>query len=127
MNGSIRTTYPTWHQPWACLGCEKHGEVIVRVTNMKQEWLRAMARQIDVDHRCASPLCPHDISTAYKSDHPRYALARSVGFKGPLVMGRPYRQGKSGMRIYAEGPNETQADVACRVKKEKWPPWLNTN
>ncbi len=112
ISGALRTTYPTWHQPWACLGCEKHGEVIVRVENMNSEWLRGMARGIDAEHRKASPMCRYDISSKPK------------GRPVPMVLGRPYRRNAAGDRIWAQGPNEDEAMVACRVKKEVWPPWL---
>lgn len=116
MPGNFRTTYPTWHQPWACNGCYRHGEVIVHVTSMRQEWLRKMTRDIDAHHRGLSPMCPYDISSKPKG--------RAI----PMVLGRPYRQSKNtGQRIYAEGPNETPEVVAMRLATEAWPPWMDQN
>lgn len=128
MPGHLKTTYPTWHQEWACIGCERHADVIVRVQSMSQQWLRQMTRDVDASHRAVSPLCPHDISTKWKVSHPQLATALRYGYHGPMVLRRPYRQSKNtGQRIWAQGPNETEADVACRVKKEVWPPWMGSN
>lgn len=127
MSGNVRTTYPTWHQPWACLGCEKAGEVIVRVTNMKAEWLRQMTRDVEQHHRAQSPMCPHDISTAYATNNPKRATSELYGYRGPMVLSRPYRQGKSGAVIWAQGPEETDDAFAKSVRERVWPPWRSGN
>ncbi len=129
MSNAVRTTYPMWHQPWACFACQKHGLIGVQVANIEAEdTLRKVARGINDAHRQVSPLCMQDISTKYQG-------------KMALTMCRPYRQGKSGTIIYASLPTEEQATanmgepdksraqavLAARAPHapwKAWPPWL---
>ena len=132
MSNSIRTTFPMWHQPWACFACEKHGEIGVQVKNVHaQDTLRRIARGIDEAHRKVSPLCTHDISTKHLG-------------KMALTMCRPYRRGeRTGQIVYAPLPSEEQATAHLGEKDRQraqtvlamraphapwmaWPPWMES-
>lgn len=130
MSNSIRTTYPIWHQPWACFACEKYGEVGVQVKDPASGTvLKKLVAAIDQDHRTLSPLCPQDVSTKYQG-------------RMALVLKRPFRVGNTtGKIIFAPLPSEEEATAHLPEKERQqaqtvlalrtphapwraWPPWL---